>query len=611
MNLGPILRLELTRAARRPSHYLWRMACGLVLLFVAWSVYSFWAEYQSRADGLGWRDDHRLLPWFAELAVLDLACVGGLAIVALVPGMVAGSIAEEDRRRTTLDLLGSPLSSLDIVLGKLTARLVPVGGALLIGVPMIAPFLLMGALNPEIIGRAFALWVALTAFVATLSMLVSVLVRRPREAILTSYALVLGWLLIPPRIVPITRSLPWPFGWMRTLNDAVLLGHPHETVGYLWHFVMLMTINHPAGLAWARAGLNGTFARVVTIQLAASLVFLALAVAFLRPIRLGLRKRASGRAVRATPRPALGDDPMLWKERYAPGRRPRPWRRLGLGLLGLLLLVPLIEPALGAFAEWRQSWRHELQIHRRWSLNESLRQLNAGLYLYSLMAVAAVAASSVTGERERGTWTSLTTTLVTGREVAHAKVIGSARVIWGLAVPFGVLWAIGLATGSVHPLGVVASAIGLVVFVRYAAALGVFCSMTAGTSSRALAATLLALLASNALPLLFLPIELIGRLSASREALWLAGVSPFVEWIALISPLEIRGFSGAWMPDAQIWLPFGLWNTRLILGAGLVRTYLVSLALHALAAIAFTRASAWAFDRGRGASRRAHTRRPD
>jgi hypothetical protein len=217
--------------------------------------------------------------------------------------------------------------------------------------------------------------------------------------------------------------------------------------------------------------------------------------------------------------------------------------------------------------------------------------------LLGFAAVAAVAAISVTGERERRTWTSLTTTLVTGREVAGAKVAGAVRAMHGPVIALLVLWSLGLATGSVHPLGVLAAATGLFVFARYAAAVGVLISMASRDSERALVGTFFALVAIPVLGLLFLPLDLIGPLAGSRHGLFLACLTPFVEWAALASPAEIGGVAGGWTPDARISLPWHLWNARIPLDRGLVRILAVSLAAHALVTAAVLRVAAWAYDR--------------
>jgi hypothetical protein len=79
-----------------------------------------------------------------------------------------------------------------------------------------------------------------------------------------------------------------------------------------------------------------------------------------------------------------------------------------------------------------------------------------------------------------------------------------------LLVPFAVIWGIGLATGSVHPIGVLALAAGLVTLLGYGAALGVLSSMTSPNSRRAIVVAFAALLVGNALALSFVPLDLVG-----------------------------------------------------------------------------------------------------
>src|SRR5262249_40664260 len=151
--------------------------------------------------------------------------------------------------------------------------------------------------------------------------------------------------------------------------------------------------------------------------------------------------------------------------------------------------------------------------------------------------------------------------LVTGREVARAKVAGAIWAVRGLVLPFVILWGMGLATGSVHPLGVLAAAGGVVVFLRYGAALGGLISVVCPPPGRAIVATFGVLFAGNALALLFVPLDLVGRLAGSWQAIYLAGVTPFVEWVALVSPVEIRWYLAGQAWDEAFGLP-GVWGTR-------------------------------------------------
>ncbi len=609
MRLGPILHYELVRTARRPAHYLMRAALGVSLLYVSWALYDSIGHHRARVGGGATSGslDARDVRWLADLVFLELSWTLGLFLLLFVPGLVAGSIAEEDRRGTMIDLLASPLSSGAIVLGKLAGRLVPIGVAFAVGLPLVAPLALLGALDPVIVAQAYAMLTALTLFVASLSLLVSVLVVRPRAAILTAYLLVWGWLLLPSWLSPILQGPSGPLGGLRTLNGWILLSGPLEACSYILDIPRAKLARSPAALRWARAGLSMFLPWAIGTQAAASALFLLLVAPCLRPRRLGLRGWArafgSNRTASASARPTLGDDPMLWKELYAPGGSRPILSRVVVVLLSLAVLGPLVGPAMDAFREWQRSQWGQLPgvwVRYRGDLHHMLRDLNTGLYMLALVAVAATAATGVTRERERGSWTGLATTLLTGREVARAKISGSLRGVRGLAIPFLALWGMGLATGSVHPVGVLAAAAGLVVFVRYAAALGVLCSMLSPTSDHALVATFVALLASNACALLFVPLDLIGPLAGSSSGVYLAGVSPMMEWISLVSPMDVRAALDGRDWETIIRLPFTHWNIRVRLDPGLLRTFSVSLALHAVGAGVASRVAAWAFDARRG-----------
>ena len=171
-------------------------------------------------------------------------------------------------------------------------------------------------------------------------------------------------------------------------------------------------------------------------------------------------------------------------------------------------------------------------------------------------------------------------------------------------MPFLTLWGIGLATGSVHPLGVLAAAAGLIIYARYAAALGMLFSMVSSCWDRAIAAAVLALLTSNAIALLFIPLDLIGPLGGSWQTVWLAGVTPLVEWVSLASPVEIR-----WWLEGRAWGgadrtavgPLGHAGTVWILVSS---DLLASLILHAIGTVAVMRVAAWLFDSQRDGFRR-------
>ena len=128
--------------------------------------------------------------------------------------------------------------------------------------------------------------------------------------------------------------------------------------------------------------------------------------------------------------------------------------------------------------------------------------MKASLYIGTAFAALALAAAAVVSEREEDTWTSLTATPLTGEEIIRAKMIGA---VWGtrwIGILLIAFWLIGLASGAVHPFGVVAVAVETAVFVWFVTALGVSISLTSKTSARAQTWTVGILLVTNGVYLL-------------------------------------------------------------------------------------------------------------
>ena len=137
---------------------------------------------------------------FAEAAFVAFAWAQGVALLCLVPALLAGVIADEYQRKTLHYLLASRMSSASIVLGKFAARLLHVGVILLIGVPVVCLVALFGGLDPKEVFYVYAGTFSLVAF--RLGRLAAGVGRgrlraSPLGAILTAYVLVAAWLFLP------------------------------------------------------------------------------------------------------------------------------------------------------------------------------------------------------------------------------------------------------------------------------------------------------------------------------------------------------------------------------------------------------------------------------
>ena len=163
---------------------------------------------------------------FAETALLSFGMVQGMALLWLVPALVAGVIADEHQRKTLHYLLASRLSSVEIVLGKLGARLLHVGVFVAVGLPVVCLLGLYGAINPQNVALVYGSTFTAVLFIAGLSILVSTLARRPREAILVAYVLEFFWVIVPLFLAEHARNLGPPLHWVGPANDFALLVNP-------------------------------------------------------------------------------------------------------------------------------------------------------------------------------------------------------------------------------------------------------------------------------------------------------------------------------------------------------------------------------------------------
>jgi hypothetical protein len=260
------------------------------------------------------------------------------------------------------------------------------------------------------------------------------------------------------------------------------------------------------------------FEWMVELQLTGAAALLLLAVWRLRPTfrrqedtparrtwfaaNAGLRRRWRWLAP-----PACGDDAIGWKERHF--AQTDIFTRMILLPAIVAVTLPLaiytmIEGGIGdALLNF---WRYGLDA-RRMIRDEFLLALRVDLGWYTafwLLAVAGAAASSVTIERERDTWVTLTSTPLSGWEILRAKVLGAIWNQRGFAAVMAFLWLLVLATGAAHPLGVLASVALVGVLTWFVAVLGIDASLRAMSTSRSLASTIVALCVYNGYPIILL-----------------------------------------------------------------------------------------------------------
>jgi ABC-type transport system involved in multi-copper enzyme maturation permease subunit len=491
---GPVFNVELVTTARRARYYAARVAYLLILLFSLWQTYESSVRHRRATNMLSIVEMSR----FAEQSFTTFGIVQSIAVLLLVPTLLAGSIADETQRKTLHYLLASRLTSGEIIFGKLAARSLHLCVFLALGLPVISLLSLLGGVDPVAIVVLDVCTVTTSYLIAGLAVLLSTFARRVRDAILAVYILEAAWLAVPFAI----ESTQWWFSKfhavVQPLNEWLGLTNPL----YLWYMIERTGrgrtgVSSPYGLLGAS----------VSLQVLFGSLFLVLAVLRLRPAfrksggEVPVRNwRAWWNVRRTRRRPAVSEDPMLWKERYV--GRPGGMLRAVVRVVGAIALLGI---AYGVYY-WGRPALEELWVYgyawvrrgaRREEFNGYLRFVCTVLAMIWTIGVAAAAASSVTSEREEDTWISLTTTTLTGPEILGAKMLGAIWSLRALGLAMLCLWSIGVLTGAVHPFGLLAEFVLLAIFTWFATSLGTFISLRSRTTTRAMVVTIVILLITN------------------------------------------------------------------------------------------------------------------
>ena len=493
MPLGPVFNAELLTTARRPRYYVIRFLYGLIILFQIYLSYESSARWYGNGQGqllIG------QMAQFGQQIFITFAIVQAVVVVLLTPALVGGAIADERQRKTLHYLLTSELTSAEIVLGKLAARLLQVLVLVALGLPVVSLIGLFGGIDFRLLLLSYAGTLTTIYFLSTASILVSVVSRRPREAISLLYVLEIVWLIVPTLLMTTMPYWvePWPTiaQWTNPVTQYVAMTSP----------LYLMT-------PWASAGTSGPVESAcwgMGLQVLYGTAFIVLAAFRLRPSyrndggtpRWIGGVKAIGRKQSWFPRPGCGDDAMLWKEKHVArtgGLTKGALVVLGVALVGIIgyaaygFLVPAVE----------EMWNDGYFVHgpARRDFNVFVRGVSTAIYVLWMLGIASSSASGLSSEREEDQWTSLISTPLEGHEILRAKMIGP---VWGLrlvAYLLFLMWAVGLVVGAIHPLGLLACLVEFVVFTWFLTALGTFLSLRSKNSTRSLALTMALLIFLN------------------------------------------------------------------------------------------------------------------
>jgi len=402
--LGPVFVYESLLNARRWQVYAARSMFVLALLIgmgIVWIGNINQATSFNTTAPLTFQAMSRIgEKFFYALAGIQLALV-----LLAAPAATAGSICMDRARGTLLHMMVTDLSDVEIVLGKLAARVAPVLGLVCCALPVAALAALLGGIDFGALAGLFAVSLALTVFGCALALTVSVWASKTHEALMAVYTLEGFWLLSLPMWHGFSMNLGiWgPPDWYQKGNPIVLTFSPFESPGFVDAIDYLVFVIFLLTLAFALLVLSIVKLRRVTLERTGR-----------RKVRLRNPLSSLTRLIPALPGPRLDANPVLWREWH----RNRPTRLTRL--LWSILLFGTWALAVGGVFEIVM-WKPQ----RPMLLPSALAlQLMFGLLMLSVTAPTVLAE-----ERVRGSLDVLLTTPLSSRSIVLAKWWGAYRLV--------------------------------------------------------------------------------------------------------------------------------------------------------------------------------------
>ena len=442
MLLGAVFEREIAFAPRARGLYVARAIYAAVLLAIiatCWLVVTGTQTVATAGDTarFGATLLRILAPLQLTLAMLAAAMTGAVAVST-----------EKDRRTLEL-LLVSRLTDRELVLGKLAASLVRVFLLLLAAVPMFAIAALFGGVTPPQMARMFIVTVAAALTAASIATTVAFWKDTTFQALAITLFVLVAWVALGETVAAARGS------------DIAAMVSPARAV-----FATL----RPAGAATLLPFLGTCAAIIVATN--------AVAVTRLRHWNVARESRAqprpgAGEAVR-TPSRVVWDNPVLWRE-----TRTRAYGRMIIVVRIAWLLLFAVAVA-GILREARSPRPDRLAV----------AVAVVPMALASLVAVTALAVTSVTTERDRGSLDLLLVSDLEPTEFVWGKLLGVLAVAREIVILPLVLCGALVTTGITGTEAGICLALGMAVLLFFAAVLGFHVGLSYESSRRAIAVAL-------------------------------------------------------------------------------------------------------------------------
>lgn len=439
---GPVFQREVRSGGRRLSTY-W-IRGGYVLALAAMSSMVYFAFTANMRFGQrGNAENLQQLQTFAP-------ALGGFyvwfqfAVMCFVAStLTAPTICDERRKGSLSALIATPLTSTQIILGKLSGRLTQLVVLLLAGVPLLLAIRIFGGVSGGFVLSATTITLCTALMHASIALAASARVRLPSVAAGTGVISGIAFALLPMFVALFLNVVG-----LRGMDEAVLSISPYIALG----LETARSLGESPPVNWSR---GWTISCGYTLTVATFFLLLAI----YRFHRLAAMAGEAGfspetrrrKKTRATPVPAPLSNAGVAAERPASDEivirgNPVLWRELRQPMFMRWWHPWLVIAALAAMLALAYSQA---------GLSEPSPMFVAQIALTAILLFQAcvLAAGSISAERESRSLETLLATPLTARAIVLAKWAGAVRRLYPIpAVSLVIIFVLGVLPGTFRPV---------------------------------------------------------------------------------------------------------------------------------------------------------------
>ena len=419
---GPIFDKELRVSSRQRRFYLLRVA--YIGLLMAVMIYFWLVAVRTRQAGSAVVQVSRMSE-AGKQAVLVIVWFQFITGQLLALALFSGAIGSEIRQRSLDVLLVTPITSVQIVIGKFLSKLLQLGLLLAVSLPLLAAIRVFGGVPWDYVVASLCVTVTSALFIGAMSLLFSISQRQVQQAFSGALsACILLWFTLYSASTAMVYANWISPAWPKTIARLLI---PFA--------VMLEQMQ-----AMLRGGRATTWPWHCLIMLGATAVLLLLSIwRVRRAAALRIVSHQAQHAVQANGRTRhwpwrrsirrVTGSPLVWKERCRPlfQRARRRW--LSLVLMAVAVIVIVVSIVMIVVAG---------QV-------PPAPIIMGGAYLLWLiffLNAATGSASAIPREKEARTWPILLTTPLGDGEIVRGQALGILRRNLPLLLPIPFLVAL-------------------------------------------------------------------------------------------------------------------------------------------------------------------------